>query len=129
MNTTVGMLDNATDDGAGNTTRFAGLVPCIQIYLTAGITSTSNPVANTHPWTYYYKAIRNANIFIANVDKSPLEEAEKISSKNQARFLRAYYYEELFKWFGPLVITEEAIDPFAFSTTKGKHFKKRWSSS
>jgi hypothetical protein len=74
MNTTVAMLDNATDDAAGNTTRAAGLVPGIQAYITAAITATTNPVTNTHPWTWYYKAIRNANIFIASVDKSPLED-------------------------------------------------------
>ncbi len=34
MNTAVAMLDNATDDGAGNTTRSAGLVPGIQQYIT-----------------------------------------------------------------------------------------------
>ncbi|MCX6326596.1 MAG: RagB/SusD family nutrient uptake outer membrane protein [Bacteroidia bacterium] len=112
------MLDNATDDGAGNTTRTAGIVPGLQVFVTAGITAVTNPVAQTHPWTFYYRAIRSVNTFIANVDKSPLEEAEKVSSKNQARFLRAYYYHELFRWFGPLVITEEPLDPFAFNTTK-----------
>lgn len=118
MNTTVAMLDNATDDGAGNTTRSAGIVPGIQIFVTAAITATTNPMADTHPWNWYYKAIRNANTFIANVDHSPLEESEKVSSKNQARFLRAYYYEELFRWFGPLVISESPLDPFAYETTK-----------
>jgi len=118
MNVLIAMLDNATDDGAGNTTRSGGLIPDIQIYITAAITATTNPVTNTHPWIYYYKAIRNANIFLANIDNSPLEPSEKISSKNQARFLRAYYYHELFRWFGPLVISEEPLDPFAFETTK-----------
>ncbi len=47
-----------------------------------------------------------------------MEESEKISSANQASFLRAYYYHELFRWFGPLVISEEPIDPFAFETTE-----------
>ncbi len=118
MATAVAMLDNATDDGAGNTTRSAGLVPGIQRYITGAITATTNPVTNTHPWTWCYKAIRNANVFIANVDRSPLGESEKISSKHQARFLRAYYYHELLRWFGPLVISTEPMDPFAFETTK-----------
>lgn len=118
MNTTVGMLDNATDDGAGNTTRAAGIVPGIQKYISGAITATTNPVANTHPWVWYYKAIRNANIFIANVDNSPLETSEKISSKNQARFLRAYYYHELLRWFGPLVISTGPIDPYNFKGIK-----------
>lgn len=118
MATACAMLDNATDDGAGNTTRSAGLVPGIQRYVTASITATTNPVTNTHPWTYNYRAIRNANIFMANVMNSTMEESEKASSYNQARFLRAYFYHELYRWFGALVISTEPIDPFAFETTK-----------
>lgn len=118
MSTAVAMLDNATDDGAGNTTRSAGLVPGIQRYITAAITATTNPVTNTHPWNWHYKAIRNANQFLAHIGQSSMEAAEKTSSINQARFLRAYHYHELFRWFGPLVISEEAIDPFAFETTR-----------
>ncbi|WP_018630173.1 RagB/SusD family nutrient uptake outer membrane protein [Niabella aurantiaca] len=118
MNVTVAMLDNATDDGAGNTTRNAGTSPGIQKYITGAITATSNPVVNTHPWRFYYMAIRNANIFLANIDRCPMTVAEKTSSTNQARFLRAYFYHELFRWFGPLVITTKPIDPFAFDTTK-----------
>lgn len=118
MNTTLAMLDNATDDGAGNNTRKSGTVPGIQRYVTGGISASTNPVVNTHPWTFYYKAIKNANIFITNVDSSPLEESERVSSKNQARFLRAYFYHELFRWFGALVISTDEIDPFAFETTK-----------
>jgi starch-binding outer membrane protein, SusD/RagB family len=118
MATAVSLLDNATDDGAGNTTRTAGIIPRIQQYVTAGITASTNPVDNQHPWTWYYTAIRNANIFLANVMDSPLGAAEKQSSYNQARFLRAYYYHELLRWFGPLVISTEPLDPFAFETTR-----------
>ena len=124
MSTTCCMLDNATDDGAGNTTRAAGLVPLPQAYITGAINGSSNPVNATHPWIWYYKAIRNANIFLANVDSSPLKGTERDSAKAQARFLRAYYYEELFRWFGPLVISEEVMDPFALSSTKRETLQK-----
>lgn len=123
MNVTVAMLDNATDDGAGNTTRTAGISPNIQKYISGSISATSNPVALTHPWRFYYRAIRNANVFLANIDKSPMPEAEKRSSANQARFLRAYFYHELFRWFGPLVISTSPKDPFAFETTKRENLK------
>ena len=112
LGTSLGMLDNATDDGAGNTTRNAGTTPGIQKYITGSISATTNPVAATHPWIYHYRSIRNANIFLANIDKCPMTEEEKRSSANQARFLRAYYYHELFRWFGPLVISTSTIDPF-----------------
>ena len=52
MNVTVAMLDNATDDGAGNTTRTAGISPNIQKYISGSISATSNPVALTHPWRF-----------------------------------------------------------------------------
>lgn len=125
MNVTVAMLDNATDDGAGNTTRNAGVSPNIQKYITGSINATSNPVenANTHPWRYCYNAIRAANIFLANIDRSPLQAEERESSKYQARFLRAYFYHELFRWFGPLVITTEPLEPFSFGTTKREDLK------
>lgn len=123
MNTVVAMLDNATDDGAGNTTRSAGTSPDIQKYITGSISATTNPVAQTHPWRFYYGAIRNANIFLANVDRSPLIAEEKKNSKNEARFLRAYYYHELFRWFGPLVISTEPTDPFAFESTRRENLK------
>lgn len=62
-----------------------------------------------HPWTFYYNAIRNATLFIQKVGNSPLSTEEKESSKLQARFLRALYYAELFRWYGELVILPEPI--------------------
>ncbi|MCH5598979.1 hypothetical protein [Niabella ginsengisoli] len=56
MNVTVAMLDNATDDGAGNTTRNAGISPGIQKYITGAISGTSNPVVLTHPWRFFTEA-------------------------------------------------------------------------
>lgn len=114
----IALLDNATDDGAGNNTRTGGYVMEIHRYVTGAIRASTNPVSKTHPWTWFYKAINNANTFLANVDSSPLTDAEKESSKKEARFLRAYYYHQLFRWFGPLVISTEELDPFAFETTE-----------
>lgn len=115
MNTTCCLLDNATDDGCGNVGR---IVKPLQRHIDAAISAKTNPVADTNPYVWYYRAIRNANIFISRVDGSPLSDTEKFELKNQARFLRALYYHELFRWFGALVITEQKEDPFAFETTK-----------
>lgn len=126
LNTSMGMLDNATDDGAGNTTRSAGTVPGIQKYVTGSISATTNPVTGTHPWRFYYEAIRNANVFLANVKNSPLPTApfdEKKYAENEARFLRAYYYHELFRWFGPLVLATAPGDPYAFADARREDLK------
>lgn len=73
------------------------------------ISSSGVGLNGGHPWTFYYNAIRNASLFIQKVDKSPLSTDEKESSKLQARFLRALYYAELFRWYGELVILPEPI--------------------
>lgn len=109
MNTCVALLDNATDDGIGEMgSTVAGIVK----YVTGSISATSNPVVDTHPWTWYYTAIRQANGFLENVDASVLEATEKAHLKAEARFLRAYYYHELYRWFGRFVILDHRVDPF-----------------
>ena len=117
MNTTNSLLDNVTDDGGGMAGKSKAL-PYVNRMVTGGITSSSNFLAYMNPWNYFYRAIRNANQFLANVDRSPLEETEKNYAKAEARFLRALYYHELMRWFGALVITTDVLDPFAFETTK-----------
>ncbi|GAB6123226.1 RagB/SusD family nutrient uptake outer membrane protein [Dysgonomonas termitidis] len=61
------------------------------------------------PWRDYYKAIRMANAFLANIDSSPVTDEEKADMKIEALFLRALYYCELFKGYGPLVIVGDEI--------------------
>ncbi len=114
-NTSISMLDNATDDGVG---QFGRTLAVLERHLNGAINSSTNPVASTHPWTWFYRSIREANDFLANIDRSPLDEEEKTSLKAQARFLRALFYHEIYRWFGPFVITETPLDPFAFSSTK-----------
>jgi hypothetical protein len=117
MGTTNSLLDNVTDDGGGMAGKSKAL-PHVNRMVTGGITSSVNFLPYTNPWNWFYRAIRNANQFMANVDRSPLDDTEKKYAKAEARFLRAYYYHELMRWFGGLVITTDITDPFAFETTK-----------
>ncbi|HMP91234.1 MAG TPA: RagB/SusD family nutrient uptake outer membrane protein, partial [Phnomibacter sp.] len=68
-------------------------------------------------WQGYYQAIRYAAIFLANIDKNKeilnqSNGAQIIKQyKGEARFLRAYYYFQLMKIYGPVVLMgEEAGD-------------------
>ena len=122
MSPSTTMLDNVTDDGTGNGGKSKTL-PLVQKMATSAIAPTSNFLAFQNPWDWYYRAIRNANQFLANVDRSPLLPAEKNYAKAEARFLRALYYHELMRWFGPLVITTDVMDPFSFSTTKRENME------
>lgn len=64
-------------------------------------------------WSNLYKALRDCNIFLDNVEDVPdLEYIEKIQWIAEAKFLKAYYHYYLMKMYGPipLVKTNIAID-------------------
>ncbi len=51
-------------------------------------------------WSFLYSHIRSANIFIKDVDQSPLSEGLKLRTKAEAKFLRTFYYHYLLKEYG-----------------------------
>lgn len=63
-------------------------------------------------WNTAYKGIRQASIFLNNIDiNQEFSEQEIADMKGQARFLRAYFYWELLKVFGPVpIVPNEGID-------------------
>lgn len=65
-----------------------------------------------HSWGQSYKGIRQASIFIKNVDMNmKITEQEKADFKAQARFVRAYYYWLLLRKYGPVpLLPNEGLD-------------------
>lgn len=63
-------------------------------------------------WTQAYIGIRQASIFIQNIDKNTkLTEQERSDMKGQARFVRAYYYWLLLRRYGPVpLMPDEGAD-------------------
>jgi hypothetical protein len=53
-------------------------------------------------WAPNYRCIRDANIVLENVDNVKTTDANKSLYAAEARFLRAFSYEFLYKWFGPV---------------------------
>lgn len=64
------------------------------------------------PWGACYSGIRQASIFIENIDQNmKFTEEERADMKAQARFVRAYYYWLLLRKYGPVpLIKEEGLD-------------------
>ena len=60
-------------------------------------------------WAADYQCIRDANIVIANADKANISDGNKKLYKAEARFLRAYAYEMLYKWFGPVPLRTSSL--------------------
>ena len=64
------------------------------------------------PWGSCYEGIRQASIFILNIDQNmKFTEEERADLKAQARFVRAYYYWLLLRKYGPIpLLPEEGLD-------------------
>ena len=61
-------------------------------------------------WQQYYRGIANANIYLANVDKCEIMPAEEREwTKAECRALRAYFYYNLVKLFGPVSIVGDEV--------------------
>lgn len=65
-----------------------------------------------HSWGASYKGIRQASIFIHNIDmNTKFTETERADLKAQARFVRAYYYWLLLRRYGPVpLLPDEGLD-------------------
>lgn len=63
-------------------------------------------------WNTGYKGIRQASIFLQNIDINKQFTAKEIAElKGQARFLRAYFYWILLRTYGPVpIVPDEGID-------------------
>lgn len=84
-------------------------------FLNIGAWSASDPKGSRY--NNFYRGAREANIFMQNIEtcSAPDVTQEEIQSwKNEARFLRAYYYTELMKEYGAVILLkDELIDPSA----------------
>lgn len=77
-------------------------------HLARGLQNTNQPLINT--WNIYYRALRECNIFLENVDKVPdLMPKEKDSWIGEVKFLKAFYHFELFCRYGPIPIVRKNL--------------------
>jgi hypothetical protein len=63
-------------------------------------------------WKYYYSAINSCNLFLANVDLNKTLGADVIARmKCEVRFIRAWDYFNLMKWWGDVPLITSVITP------------------
>ena len=74
-----------------------------------GLQMSQNPLGNIWPDTYY--SIRMLNTFIENIDHVyDMTTAEKSNWKAEAIAVKAFYYFELVRRYGPIVLVPKNID-------------------
>ncbi len=72
----------------------------------------SNAAGDTY--THYYQGIREANTFMQNVESVTafdVTQDEIQDWKNEARFLRAFFYAQLLRQYGPVILLGDQIIP------------------
>lgn len=107
-------LDAATD--LGETSFSIGVKSSFNIgnfYGAAGSPELSDT------WEHYYRGIRKCNMIINRIESVPKEPslsddiylARKAAYTAEARFLRAWFYWELFLRYGPIPVVKEVLNP------------------
>ena len=81
--------------------------------------------------TFYYRGIRECNIFMQNADKClendpTLEKAELEMWKAQSRFARAYYYFLMMRIYGPVFLIGDELLDFTASTEALYRQRNTW---
>jgi hypothetical protein len=94
--------------GATDEMEVSGLSEFVQTMNSGSWNASSIPA---RAWGFPYRGIRQANIFLENVDRSPLTDEEKRQWSAEAIFLRAFYHYNLMKLFGPVVIADRVFSP------------------
>ena len=89
--------------------------PYIVRFVNTGTWNASNVHYCEFNSKYAYAGIRNANIFLENIDRAPFEEQERQEMKAEARFLRALMYFDLWQRLGGVSIVTEAISAGAIT--------------
>ena len=71
--------------------------------------------ADSHPflgeWGSMYEAIRKCNVFLENIEDSPVEGDLRDRMIGEVYFLRSMFYLNLYNFFGRFPIVEEALSP------------------
>ncbi|WP_316834869.1 RagB/SusD family nutrient uptake outer membrane protein [Pedobacter nutrimenti] len=60
-------------------------------------------------WNSAFTNIRRVNVFLGNVDRSPISAGRKQKLKGEARFLRAYYYYHLLRNYSGLPLLGDRL--------------------
>lgn len=69
--------------------------------------NATDPSENT--WNTSYTNIRKCNRFIEQIELSPLDESEISIYKGQVHFLRAFFYFELVKRYGGVILLDKVL--------------------
>ncbi len=78
------------------------------VFLAKGQQKISGPYGDR--WGQYYRALRDCNIFLENIDKVPdIEEYERDRWIAEVKFLKAFYHFYLVRMYGPVPLIKDNL--------------------
>lgn len=85
--------------------------------------SNLNWVNNTYEWGEMYARIRSANISLENLAKAPFDKTLVDRLKGEAYFMRAYFYNQLLRYYGgvPLVKSSYSASAADFTIARSSY--------
>ncbi len=102
----IGMTDIVSDDAdKGSTADDATFLRELDDF-----TFDASNVAPGSVWEGYYNSIYRANVALANIPAIDMDEDLKERLLAENRFLRAYFYFNLVRWFGDVPLILEPLD-------------------
>jgi len=105
MNTFGGSLSDMTDE---SDTRWPG-GHNVTNQIISGTFGTAFYDRSTAIWTYFYTAIRQSNIYLKNLETTPLSAMRKARTALEVRFLRAFFYHKLMNYFGGVILVGDEV--------------------
>lgn len=107
----IGVTDIISDDSEkGSTPTDASFLLEIDDF-----TYTASNIAPQGVWSGYYQGIYRANLAIANIPDIQMDEELKTRLLAENRFLRAYFYFNLVRWFGDLPLITAPLEPSEYN--------------
>lgn len=83
--------------------------------------ATSQQGMFDHYWSHSYTGIADANNVLDNIDKVPagaLDDSTRNRLKAEARFIRAYYYQQLVGYYGDVPLIQHVQKPGQFDVSR-----------
>lgn len=107
----IGMTDIVSDDAdKGSTLDDAAFLKEIDNF-----TFDAANIAPRDVWRGYYQGIYRANVAIANIPPIPMDEGLKARLIGECKFLRAYFYFNMVRWFGDIPLIVQPLNPDEFT--------------
>ncbi|MBK7873257.1 MAG: RagB/SusD family nutrient uptake outer membrane protein [Saprospiraceae bacterium] len=106
----VGMTDIVSDDSdKGSTATDASFLLEID-----NLSYNSTNIAPMTVWNGYFQGIHRANVAIVRIPEIDMDQTLKNRLVGEAKFLRAYFYFNLVRWFGDVPLNTEPLTPDKF---------------